>query len=70
MPWEEECDVDIAFRVECSDVPYSLHVDQLWVSVLITIYCKKKEKEEEEEEEEKEESSLSKKSGKLLSVVW
>lgn len=29
----------------------------------------REEKEEEEEEEEKEESSLSKKSGKLLSVV-
>lgn len=41
-PWEEGFDTDTPFRVESYKVTYSLHVDQLWVSVLSTIYCKKK----------------------------
>lgn len=31
----------IPFRAEHSEVFYSLHIDQLWVSVLTSIYCRK-----------------------------
>lgn len=31
---------DILFRAECSNVFHSLHIVQLWVSWLITIYYK------------------------------
>lgn len=37
-PWGEEFDGDLLFRTESH---YSLHIVQLWVSLLLTIYCRK-----------------------------
>lgn len=36
------CDIDVLYRAEPSTVPYPLHSNWLWVSVLIAIYSKKK----------------------------
>lgn len=36
-PREEKCDVNVTLWDEYSAVSYSLHVDKLWVSVLIAI---------------------------------
>lgn len=36
------CDIDVLYRVEHATVPYPLHSNWLWVSVLIAIYSKKK----------------------------
>lgn len=41
-PWEERFDEDISFRAECSKVFHSFCIVQFWVSILISIYCKKK----------------------------
>lgn len=35
------CDMDVSLRDECSVASYPLLVDQLCVSVLTPIYCKK-----------------------------
>lgn len=32
--WGEGYDLDVSFRLEHSEVPHSLHTDQLWISVL------------------------------------
>lgn len=40
QPRVEACDIGVSFRAEHTTV--SLLVDQLWVSVVIAIYCKKK----------------------------
>lgn len=32
--------LDIPFMTECSKLSHSMHVVQLWVSVLSTVYCK------------------------------
>lgn len=40
VPWVEGCDSHIPVRTKCSK-SLALHIVQLWVSVLITIYCKK-----------------------------
>lgn len=37
----EGFDKGISFRAECSKVSHSLHIVQLWTSVLSTIYCKR-----------------------------
>ena len=38
--WEEGCiDIDVSFKAENSTGIHSLHVDWLWVSVLITSYA-------------------------------
>lgn len=36
------CDIDVPFRAENFAGSCSLHIDQLWDSVLISIYCRKK----------------------------
>lgn len=44
-PWalgKGGCHRDVPFKTENSVVPYSWYVDQLWASVLVAIYCKKK----------------------------
>lgn len=33
--------IDVPFRDENSTVIYSLYIDQLWVFVLLTIYCRR-----------------------------
>lgn len=40
--WGEKYGIDIPFKAEYSKVFHSLHVNHLWSSVLISIYCKKK----------------------------
>lgn len=37
-----KCSICVLFRAEHSEVSYSLSLGQLWISVLITIYCKQK----------------------------
>lgn len=39
-PGGEEFNKNIPFRTVCSKVPYSLHIVELWVSLLIFIHCK------------------------------
>ena len=43
-PWpcRDGCHINIQFRAEHSEVFYSLHIDKLGVSVLTSIYSKKK----------------------------
>lgn len=40
--WWWQCDMDVVFRAKWSTVSYCLHVNRLWVSVLIIICWKKK----------------------------
>lgn len=37
-----ECDIDVSFMTKHSTVVSSLYFKKLWVSVLITVHCKKK----------------------------
>lgn len=39
--WGEEYNIGILVRTQYSEESYSLYIDQLWVSVLIVVYCKK-----------------------------
>lgn len=39
--WREWCSEDIPSRVECSKASHSLNIVHLWLSVLVTIYCKR-----------------------------
>lgn len=41
-PWECIYNIDVLFRAEHSAVSYSLHDNQMWVSILTTTCCKKK----------------------------
>lgn len=41
-PWEGSYCIYVLFRAENSSSTYSLHLDQLWVSVLVPTYCKEK----------------------------
>lgn len=41
-PLEGVCDIDVTFIAEISVVSYSLKFNQLYVSILINICCKKK----------------------------
>lgn len=43
-PGREEFNKNIPFRTVCSKVSQSLHIVELWVSLLILIHCKKKKK--------------------------
>lgn len=36
----KECNLGASFRAECSVIFYSLHIDQLGVSMYIAMYCK------------------------------
>jgi hypothetical protein len=38
---KEVFDNDIPFKAECSTVSHPLYAVDLWISVLISIYCKK-----------------------------
>jgi hypothetical protein len=40
--WRKECSTDVPLRADQSMVSYFLHLDQLQISVLITIYPEKK----------------------------
>lgn len=42
MNLDRRCDIDVPYRVEHATVPYPLHSNWLWVSVLIAIYSKRR----------------------------
>lgn len=46
-PWKEGCDVVASFQAEHSIVTLALHFDQLGVSVLMAIYCRRKKKQKQ-----------------------